>query len=36
MKQKKVGGFLELIFGFSGDVGDFTRDYLGEYDAKRF
>jgi hypothetical protein len=44
-KQKKVGGCLYLIFGFSGvndsdetDFGDFRSDYLGEnmpY-AKRF
>jgi hypothetical protein len=40
LKQKKVGGCLELIFGFSGvndttetDFGDFRSDYLGEYDA---
>jgi hypothetical protein len=40
MKQKKVGGSLDLIFGFSGvndtaetDFGDFRSDYLGEDDA---
>jgi hypothetical protein len=40
LKQKKVGGCLDLIFGFSGvndtaetDFGDFRSDYLGEYDA---
>jgi hypothetical protein len=40
LKQKKVGGCLDLIFGFSGvndttetDFGDFGSDYLGEYDA---
>jgi hypothetical protein len=39
-KQKKVGGCLDLIFGFSGvnvttetDFGDLKSDYLGEYDA---
>jgi hypothetical protein len=37
LKQKKVGGWLDLIFGFSGvidtaetDFGDFRSDYLGE------
>jgi hypothetical protein len=41
LKQKKVGGCLDHIFGFSGvndtgetDFGDFRSDYLGEYDAK--
>jgi hypothetical protein len=29
LKQKKVGGCLDLIFG----LGDFRSDYLGEYDA---
>jgi hypothetical protein len=40
MKQKKVGGCLDLIFDFSGvndttetDFRDFQSDYLGEYDA---
>jgi hypothetical protein len=40
LKQKKVGGCLDLIFGFSGvngtaetDFGDLRSDYLGEYDA---
>jgi hypothetical protein len=40
MKQKKLGGCLDQIFGFSGvddtaetDFGDFRSDYLGEYDA---
>jgi hypothetical protein len=37
LKQKKVGGCKDLLFGFSGvidtDFGDFRRDYLGEYDA---
>jgi hypothetical protein len=40
LKQKKGGGCLDLIFGFSGvndsvetDIGDFRSDYLGEYDA---
>jgi hypothetical protein len=40
LKQKKVGGCLDIIFGFSGvnetaetDFGDFRSDYLGEYDA---
>jgi hypothetical protein len=40
LKQNKVGGFLDLIFGSSGvndtaetDFGDFRSDYLGEYDA---
>jgi hypothetical protein len=40
LKQRKVGGCLDLIFGFSGandiaetDFGDFRSDYLGEYDA---
>jgi hypothetical protein len=40
LKQKKVVGCLDLIFGFRGvndtaetDFGDFRRDYLGEYDA---
>jgi hypothetical protein len=40
LKQKKVGGRPDLIFGFSGvndaaepDFGDFRSDYLGEYDA---
>jgi hypothetical protein len=40
LKQKKVGGCLDLIFGFSGvidtaetDFSDFRSDYLGEYDA---
>jgi hypothetical protein len=40
LKQKKVGGCLDLSFGFSGvndtaetDFGDFPSDYLGEYDA---
>jgi hypothetical protein len=40
LKQKKVGGCLEFIFGFSGvndtvetGFGDFRRYYLGEYDA---
>jgi hypothetical protein len=36
LKQKKVGGCLDLIFGFS-DVNDTAEtdfgDYLGEYDA---
>jgi hypothetical protein len=39
-KPKKVGGCLDLIFGFSGvndtaetDFGDVRSDYLGEYDA---
>jgi hypothetical protein len=32
LKQKKVGGSLDLIFGLS-DFGDFQSDYLGEYDA---
>jgi hypothetical protein len=40
LKQKKVGGCLDLIFGFSvvidtaeTDFGDFRSYYLGEYDA---
>jgi hypothetical protein len=40
LKQKNVGGCLDLIFGFSDvndtaetDFGDFQCDYLGEYDA---
>jgi hypothetical protein len=40
LKQKKVGGYLALIFGFSSVndtaetvFGDFRSDYLGEYDA---
>jgi hypothetical protein len=40
LKEKKVSGCLNLIFGFSGvsdtaetDFGDFQSDYLGEYDA---
>jgi hypothetical protein len=40
LKQKKVGGCQDLIFGFSGvndtaetDFGDFRSDYHGEYDA---
>jgi hypothetical protein len=40
VKQKKVAGCLDLIFGFRGvndtaetDFGDFRSDYLGEYDA---
>jgi hypothetical protein len=40
LKQNKVGGCLDHIFGFSGvndtaetDFGDFRSDYLGEYDA---
>jgi hypothetical protein len=40
LKQKKVGGFLDLMVGFSRinettetDLGDFRSDYLGEYDA---
>jgi hypothetical protein len=40
LKQNKVGGCLDLIFGFSGvndtaetDFGGFRSDYLGEYDA---
>jgi hypothetical protein len=39
LKQKKVGGGPDLIFGFSGvndtaetDFGDFRSDYPGEYD----
>jgi hypothetical protein len=39
LKQNKVGGCLDLIFGFSGvndtaeiDFGDFRCDYLCEYD----
>jgi hypothetical protein len=38
LKQKKVGGCLDLIFVFSSvndtaetDFGDFRSDYLGEY-----
>jgi hypothetical protein len=37
LKQKKVGGCLDLLFGFSGandtavtDFGNFESDYLGE------
>jgi hypothetical protein len=40
LKQKKVGGCLDLIFGFSGgndtaepDFGDFRSYYPGEYDT---
>jgi hypothetical protein len=40
LKQKKVGGCLDLNFGFSGVIdtaetnfGDFRSDYLGKYDA---
>jgi hypothetical protein len=40
LKQKNVGGCLDLFFGFRGindtaetDFGDFRSDYLGEYDA---
>jgi hypothetical protein len=37
LKQKKVGGCLDLIFGVNDtaetDFGDFRSDYLGEYDA---
>jgi hypothetical protein len=35
LKQKNVGGCLDLFFGFSGviDFGDFRSDYLDEYDA---
>jgi hypothetical protein len=40
LKQKIVGGCLDLIFGLSGvndtaetDFGDCRSDYLGEYDA---
>jgi hypothetical protein len=40
LKQKKVGGCLDLIIDFSGvndtaetDFGDFRSDYLGEFDA---
>jgi hypothetical protein len=40
LKQKKVGGCLDLILDFSGvndtaetDFCDFRSDYLGEYDA---
>jgi hypothetical protein len=40
LKQKKVGGCLDLIFSFSGvnytaetDLSDFRSDHLGEYDA---
>jgi hypothetical protein len=40
LKKKKVGGCLDLTFGFSGvndtaetDFGYFRRDYLGEYDV---
>jgi hypothetical protein len=40
LKQKKVGGCLDLFFDFSGvsdtaetDFGDFRSDYLGEYDV---
>jgi hypothetical protein len=40
LKQKTVGGCLDLIFRFSGindtvetDFGEFRSDYLGEYDA---
>jgi hypothetical protein len=39
LKQEKVRGCLDLIFGFSGvndtaetDFGDFRNDYLGEDD----
>jgi hypothetical protein len=41
LKQKKVGGCQDLIFGFSGvndtaetDFGDLRSDYLGDFDAK--
>jgi hypothetical protein len=40
LEAEKVGGCLDLIFGFSvvdytpeTDFGDFRSDYLGEYDA---
>jgi hypothetical protein len=35
LKQKKVGGCLELIFIDTAetDFGDFRSDYLGEYDS---
>jgi hypothetical protein len=40
LKQKKVGGCLDLIFDFSGvnytaetDFANFRSDFLGEYDA---
>jgi hypothetical protein len=40
LTQKKVGGCIDLIFGFSGvndtaeiEFGDYRSDYLSEYDA---
>jgi hypothetical protein len=40
LEAEKIGGCLDLIFGFSGvtdtaetDFGDFQSDYLGEYEA---
>jgi hypothetical protein len=36
LKQKKVGGCRDLIFGFSGvndTAGDFQSDYIGKFDA---